>query len=313
MTPTPWLTTDCNLPVDRPFTRAEALRAGVARPQLREWELAGLLVRPLRGVYHASQLVDGLELRLQCLRLVVPEDCVVTDRTAAWLLGAPMALAPGDHLVVPAVSMFRPPGYRLRNDLTSSGERCLAPSDVLEIDGLRVTTPLRTACDLGRLLHRDQAFAAMDCLLRLGSFTVSDLVGEFDRFKGYRGILQARLLAPLADARSQSPGESILRLRWLDCGDLPPPTPQLPVPNPKGGFYHVDLGVEELRYAAEYDGEEWHGEEQRTHDESRRGWMTAAQGYVVDVFRAHNIHGHSQNAEAMLQAGVRRARLRGQS
>ena len=68
--------------------------------------------------------------------------------------------------------MFSPPGYRLRNGLVASGERMLRPEDVVEIGGLRVTTPLRTACDLGRLLHRDQAFAAMDSLAGLGAFSV---------------------------------------------------------------------------------------------------------------------------------------------
>jgi len=30
-----------------------------------------------------------------------------------------------------------------------------------DVKGLRATTPLRTACDLGRLLHRDQALAVV--------------------------------------------------------------------------------------------------------------------------------------------------------
>jgi hypothetical protein len=43
---------------------------------------------PERGVYAMPDLVDDLELRLAMLRLVVPSECVVTDRTAAWLWGA---------------------------------------------------------------------------------------------------------------------------------------------------------------------------------------------------------------------------------
>ena len=70
---------------------------------------------PVRGVYHAAQLADGLELRIACLRLVVPEDAVITDRTAGWLHGAPMILAPNDHLASRRCRSSGSPGYRLRN------------------------------------------------------------------------------------------------------------------------------------------------------------------------------------------------------
>jgi len=304
-----WLDDTSGLPLSRPFTYAEARSLGLDRRRLRRWVSTGHLVHPLTGVYHVAQLKESLELRIECLRLVVPEDAVVTDRTAAWLLGAPMALAPGDHLVVPRVSLFRPPGYRLRNSLSASGERMLADDDVIEVGGIRVTCAVRTACDLGRTLHRDQALAAIDALLRLGDFTLLELVERVGRFKGYRGVLQLRALAPLADGRSQSPGESILRLRWLDCADLPRPTPQVEVPGPAGSYF-LDLAVEELRYAAEYDGREWHGPDQLEHDDERRGWVRMELDYEVDIFTSVNIHGRGQDADIRLRRGITRARLR---
>jgi len=304
-----WLDASGPVPVERPFTFREARDLGVDRRLLAGWLAEGLLIRPLEGVYHAAQLPDSLGLRVQCLKLVVPPDAVVTDRTAAWMLGAPMALAPGDHLRVPRVSMFRPPGYRLRNPLASSGERRLASDDVMEIGGVRVTVPIRTACDLGRLLHRDQALSALDAMMRLGCFGLPELLDRTGRFKGYRRVLQLRALAPLADGRSQSPGESILRLRWLDCGNLPEPTPQLEVPGPFGSYF-LDLGVEGVRYAAEYDGVEWHGPEQREHDRARRAWVAQELGYEIDVFTSANIHGRQQDADLILRQGILRARRR---
>lgn len=198
---------------DTPFTMRMALDFGVSEHTLRVWMAQGLLAHPIRNVFHRAELVDTLALRVACLRLVVPSDAVVTDRTAGWLQGAPRILAPNDHLVVPPVSVFCPPGRRLRNGLVMSGERHLAEDDVVSIQGLRVTTPLRTACDLGRLLHRDQAIAALDSLLRLGDFTHEQLLDQLPRFRRYRGVLQLRQLAPLADPRAQSPPESIVRLR----------------------------------------------------------------------------------------------------
>ncbi len=264
---------------------------------------------PLRGVYYATQLGDTLDVRISCLRLVAPEDAVITDRTAGWLHGAPMILAPGDHLSTPSVSMFLRPGNRLKNGWAKSGERTFLESDLMEVDGLVVTTPLRTACDLGRLLHRDQAFAAMDAMARTGAFTVDQLVAEVPRFKGFRGVRKLRTLSPLVDPRAGSPEESILRLRWLDCETLPRPELQIELAGPDGPLF-LDLGIAELRYAAEYDGVVWHGPDQQEHDDDRRDWIRREHGFDIDVFTAIDIHGRHQNAWGRLQAGIARARRR---
>ncbi|MBO9523395.1 MAG: hypothetical protein J7518_17840 [Nocardioidaceae bacterium] len=306
----PWdLLSRADLDLSRPFSTRYARRRGLDRRQLARLLAAGLLVRPVHGVYHGAHLSDSLALRIACLRQVVPEDAVVTDRTAGWLHGARMILAPGSHLVVPPVQVFQAPGHRLRNGLTDSGERMLRSRDVTEIEGLRVTTPLRTACDLGRLLHRDSAFAALDSMLGLGAFSSSELVAEVGRFRGYRGVRQLRAFAPLADPGSESFGESVLRLRWYDAGSLPRPRTQIVVVSPRGSFASLDLGDPELRYAAEYDGEDFHGPEHREHDVRRRNWL-AAEGWTVDVFRREDVFGRAQHAEFTLLHGVELARLR---
>jgi hypothetical protein len=294
---------------DQPFTTTAALQAGISRRQLDHWLARGELVRPIRGVLHDPRQADDPALRVAVLRLVVPESCVVTDRTAAWLWGAPRVLAPGDHLTTPAVSVFSPPGHRLRNGLVASGERRLVASDLADLSGLRVTTPLRTACDLGRLLHRDQALAGMDALASLGVFSVDDLVLETARFAGYRGVIQLRVLAPIVDPESGSPGETALRLRWYDAG-LPRPRCQIPVSSPSGGWFVIDLGLEELRFGAEYDGEEFHGDDQAEHDADRRLWLRCAQGWSLVVARRDNVYGQRQDACEILRATYDAARRR---
>ncbi len=294
------------LPEDRPFRRGEAVRLGVPERQLTDLVTSGWLVRPLAGVYHREALRDSLELRLACLRLVVPDDAVVTDRTAAWLWGATMVLAPHDDLRPPRVSLFRPPGYRLRNGLTVSGSRDLPTRDVEERAGVRVTTPLRTACDLGRLLTRDQAIAALDALARDAGVHVAELREEATRFRGYRGVRQLRALAPLVDPRSQSPGESILRLRWLDCGDMPAPESQLEVPGEAHSLF-LDLGLWRPRFAAEYDGAAWHGADRAEHDERRRRWITRELGFTLQVFRSQDLRGPQERVQHALRAGFAEA------
>ncbi|MGO4256814.1 type IV toxin-antitoxin system AbiEi family antitoxin domain-containing protein [Marmoricola sp. RAF53] len=299
------------LDLSQPFTTAMAARAGLDCRRLQRILGAGLLARPLLGVYYAATLRDCLDLRIACLRLVVPHGCVVTDRTAGWLHGASMALAPNDHLRVPLVSVFHTPGNRLRNALTSSGERELAEHDVTELRGIRVTTPLRTACDLGRLLHRDSALASMDALLRLGSFDQDELCQEVERFKGYRGVRQLRAFAPLTDPGSESFGESVLRLRWYDAGLGVRPETQIQVAHPwSGETAYLDLGSREWRYAAEYDGAAFHGPEQREHDETRRAWIAEHCDFEVDVFRRDDLFGRNQRAEQRLRDGIYRAMVR---
>ena len=210
------------LPLDAPFTAAMAKACRIHPVELSRLVALGLLRRLVAGVYVAAQAGDSLALRVDALRLVVPPDAVVTDRTAAWLHGVQMALAPGDHLTVPEVSVFhRRRGCRLRNDVVASGQRMMPDEHVMEVRGLCVTTPLRTACDLGRVLRRDAAFASLDAMLRLGAFGKEELLEASAGFRGYRWVRQLRALAPLADARAESPPESVLRLRWLDCALLP--------------------------------------------------------------------------------------------
>ncbi|MBO0844921.1 MAG: hypothetical protein J2P22_05840 [Nocardioides sp.] len=265
---------------------------------------------PIRGALHAAQLPDGPALRTACARLVVPADAVVTDRTAAWLLMAPMALAPGDHLRVPDVDLFLPRGRRLRRPTVRSGERTLLPHEIVNIDGLLVTSKLRTTCDLGMQLPRRHAFAAMCSMMKVADFSVDAIRRQADgRFTGYRWVTQLRSLTPYLDPRFQSPGECWLALAWHDELGLPSFVPQYEVAGPHGPCY-LDLAVPALRYAAEYDGPAWHGADQAAHDAERRDYLRDEGGWIIDVFSAEHVCGPSPRAGEMLREGVVRARRR---
>lgn len=308
----PLLDESCPVPVDRPFTRTSALAAGVSWRQLDAWVASGLLVHPMRGVFHAAQVPQGLGLRLACLQLVVPENAVVTGRTAGWLQGAPMILAPGDHLKVPTVEMHLPPGNRLRNPLSKGGERSLLETEVTCLDGVLVTTKLRTTVDLGRCLPRGQAFAAMCAMAKVADFDLDDLVLEVrerGRFAGYRGIRQARDLAPLVSPLHDSPPECVLFLAGRDQPGVPLLTPQHPVPAPNG-WYYLDLAIPELKYGAEYKGRLFHDESRAAHDAERLDWIVAHQQWTVDEFEDHDLYGPGTDPGRRLREGVERARRR---
>ncbi len=303
----PLLEYESRLPLHRPFTFREALAAGYTAYQLRRLQEKAYIRRVLKGVYVVAQLPDSLPLRAQALAMAVPPDVVVTDWTACWLHTG--LLAPGQNRGVPPVSAFRPAGHdRLRNNLARSGERTFIARDVMRIGRLRVTTPMRTALDLGRLVYRDSAIGGMDALMRNGGFALDALLMDVDRFKGMRGVVQLRQLAPIVDGRSESPGESLLRMRWLDLNSLPPPEPQVPVIIDGDEIYRLDLAVPELRYACEYDGEKFHGEERRDRDAARREDLRVRFGWEIDVVRRANIAGPRADIDQILKEGLRRAR-----
>ena len=111
-------------------------------------------------------------------------------------------------------------------------------------------------------------------------------VSEINRFKGYRGVRQLRALAPLGDARAESPGESALRLHWYDAG-LPKPELQVWIHSDTGSpIYRLDIADPEVRYSAEYDGEEVHtSAHDREYDESRRLWIEDHRAWTIDPFQ----------------------------
>ena len=304
-----FLTSRCPLPLDAPFTGAQASALGVSRQTLRTMVQRGLVRRQLQGVYVAAQATDDMDLRAKALGLVVPPGAVVTDRTAAWLHGVDLLpRSSGD--TPPPVNVFHTTDTRMRRPGVAAGRRGLARTDITVVQDIRVTTALRTALDLGRLLWRYDALAAIDGFLRIG-VPHELLIAEVSRFRRYRGVRQLRGLAPLGDDRAESPGESALRLNWHEAG-LPRPDLQTWVYDDDGvGIYRLDLTLPEIGYAAEYDGEEYHTEkEDEEHDEDRRSWCERNRQWVFEVFTKVDVYDRTPDPVPRLVSGFNQARRR---
>jgi hypothetical protein len=301
------LGSDFPLGLDAPFTGPMALDAGVSRNHLATLIRQGLARRVLRGVYAASQAPDSVLFRARALGIVVPDCAVVTDRTAAWLHGVPI-LERGAHLEAPPISVCEIVDSRVRREGVDGRRRQLLDRDMMELHGIRVTTPLRTGLDLGRRLWRFDALGAIDGVLHIG-VEHDDLLEESLRFRGHRGMRQLRGLAPLGDGRAEYPGESALRLHWYDAG-LPPPDLQHKIFDDRGGeLYRLDVPLPEVRYCAEYDGEEFHSTEADVaHDESRRDWIRRERHWTIDAFRKDAVYGWNTDITARLRAGFLQAK-----
>jgi hypothetical protein len=297
----------CPLPLDAPFTVMGARDLGVSRQTLRSLVAKGFVRPVLRGVYVVSRAPDDMWLRARALALVLPPDAVVTDRTAAWLHGVDV-LPRSSRFVVPPVEAFHTTDTRMERPGVIGGRRGLLPSDITDVYDIRVTTPLRTAMDLGRRLRRHDALGAIDGFLRIG--VPHDLMlDEMARFRGYRWVRQLRALVPLGDGRSESMAESALRLDWHDAG-LPWPELQLWVYDDAGApLYRLDIALPDPLYAAEYDGEENHSsDEDREHDAERREWCSRERGWYFEIFTKTDVYGRRPDPLPRLVGGYHTAR-----
>lgn len=273
----------CMATPSTPFTVADLGSMGHSRGTFRAAVERGEFRRLLRGVYVAASAADTPQLRAAAVALVVTPDHVIVDRTAAWIHGVD-CFALTEREAGTHVEVCVPGGRHAteRKDVRGR-ERCLADADVMTMDGLRVTTPLRTALDLGCHLREREALAALNELARLHALTAADLLAELPRFRGRRGVRQLRQLAPLMDGRLESARESWI---WaaLSAAGLPLPEPQVWVDVDGVPTYRLDFAYLRRRVAIEYDGAEFHGPDRREQDERRRRWLRD-DGWTVIVVR----------------------------
>jgi hypothetical protein len=101
-------------------------------------------------------------------------------------------------------------------------EERIEDDEIQTLGPFRVTTPARTALDLGRRLPRDVAVTLLDGLAGATGVEYADVAVLMDRYHGARGIPQARIALALMDGGTRSPAETRLRLMFHDAG-MPKP------------------------------------------------------------------------------------------
>jgi hypothetical protein len=146
-------------------------------------------------------------------------------------------------------SQHKTKGIVLHNDT-------LSPDQTVVIRGLAVTTPARTAFDLGRRYGRTLAVIRVDALLQATGLSLAAVDSLIDHHRGARGIVQLREVIGLADAGAESPQETRTRLVLTDAG-LRPQRTQIDVFNRVGDHVRrIDMGWPEWKVGVEYDGEQ---------------------------------------------------------
>lgn len=224
------------------FMGREALGDGLTRHDLRRW------YRPMfRGVYIPKGARPSLADRATGAWLTSGRSAVITGVAASGLHGADW-VDDTEPIEILVDDRRRQSGLVVRMDRYTDDE-------VTAVNGLPVTTPARTAFDLGRHQSRAGALGRMDALMRAAPFSAADVVALMNRYGPARGTRQLRELLPLVDAGAQSPKESWLRLLLVD-GGLPIPETQIPIL--EGGYpvAFLDMGWRAIKLGIEYDGDQ---------------------------------------------------------
>lgn len=256
-----------------PFLGSEAVVAGA----LTRYELRRRYRAILPNVYLDKRTDPSLRQRTKAAWLWSGRRALIAGSAAAALHGA--RWVPDDAPIELIYANTRPPrNVVVRDDLVLGGE-------VRQIEGISVTAPARTAFDLGRRGHLNDAVARLDALGAATSLTADAVRAVASRHHHTRGLRQLERALDLYDAGAQSPKETRLRLLLMDEG-FPRPQTQIPVPGPDGRpKYYLDMGWEELMLAVEYDGEQ-HGS-QIGYDIARNEYLAGLGWTIVKVAAGH--------------------------
>ncbi|MER6025062.1 hypothetical protein [Streptomyces sp. NPDC001851] len=142
----------------------------------------------------------------------------------------------------------------------------LGTGDVVERQGLRLTTPTRTLTDLLRRGPRDEAVVAVDSALtyrrvghvRRAPLTRRDEIAAALQSTGRaQGSVRARNWLRLCDPHAGSPAETVARLHMYDAGLHPESQAELRTPD--GSRRIVDFLFRPAGLGVEIEGYAYHG------------------------------------------------------
>jgi hypothetical protein len=270
---------------------SEAIAAGaLTEHQLRRWH------RPLfRDVYVPKWDAPSLDDRILAAWLWSRRRAVVAGVAASALHGAQWVDADRPiELVAPSARPER--GLVVRNETLDGDE-------ITRFKQLPVTTVARTAFDLGRHLPRGAALARLDALMRATPFSREDVNVLAKRHRGARGLRRLRDVLPLVDGGAASPRETWLRLLFIDAG-LPAPATQIPVYDDWQFVAMLDMGWEDYKVAAEYDGDQHRTDRRQFVKDINRLAKTQDLGW--HVIRVVNEHRPDDVISRVYQALTRR-------
>jgi very-short-patch-repair endonuclease len=214
-------------------------------------------------VYVDVDVEPNLALRSLAALVLVGDEGVLGGYSAAEVLGASCGPRGACAEVIVPGRRRAPPGLLICEARVPSDERW-------RIDGVAVTSPVRTALDLACRGSLVEAVVAVDALAHAFGFPPGDVMRCAYDHPGRRGAARLSTVIRLADPLAESPMETRVRLAIVLDG-LPAPELQVPV-----GPYRLDLAYPECKLGIEHDGGEHREERRALRDLDRQAYFTAA-------------------------------------
>lgn len=251
----------------RPFTRADAVRAGIDPKILRTSRFR----RIFRGVYIDAQVPDSPFVRAEAAVVIHPRGAFASHGSAARILGLPVPDEPVEHVTVTA-EKDRRPRPEVRSHVTT-----LIPS-LLRVRGVLVSHPLQMFVELASILSLVDLVVVGDALVRTYPVKPQTLVDHCEQSSAPHAAVALRA-ARYVRAEVDSPMESRLRMLIVLAG-LPEPEVNHKLRDARGRVRRrLDLSYPDLRLIVEYDGRHhvervasWEGDLDRREEFDDDGW-----------------------------------------
>ncbi|WP_026555451.1 hypothetical protein [Arthrobacter sp. 35W] len=269
----------------RSFALSSADDAGVARSRTK----ASDLITVSRGI-RIPRDADAAGPAALRAYTEIDESSVLTHIAAAHVWGMPL---PAVHAGDWRVHIARPRGRAKPRRANVVGHQLtLLPGEVVEVDGVRTTSPARTWLDLARLAgfgRLEELVAAGDSVVcahgpdfpqpREALCSIDDLRRMVAAHAGMRGVRMAREAVERVRVGADSAPETFLRLALVDAG-LPEPELNVILRSPLGKpVVWPDAAYPQWRISLQYDGEHHGGSDQHRSD-MRRADSTEAAGWL---------------------------------
>jgi very-short-patch-repair endonuclease len=287
-------------------TRAQALGVGMSPDMIRYRLRSGVWQAVDYGVYRFSATPTSWHQRVAAACLAGP--AVASHRSAGLLWHYPGM--PAELVEVTALRHRR----RKAGDVVWHESYLLMPDQLTELEGIQVTSALRTFVDLAGVLERDQLEVVRDDGIRRRLFTAASGFALLERLghrrPGFRMVRSLLETAMTGDAVPQSVLETQFLLLVRRAG-LPTPRTQFAISDGKRTI-HVDFAYPEQRLAIELDGDAYHWGERADRTDRARDRFLASLQWRAQRFTSEDIRRRSAEiASDVAQALNLGASLRG--
>lgn len=259
LTPPPALGSDV-------FLRREALAAGFSQRSIDQLVRAGAWHRVRHGAYVVRSVWESADrdrrhaLTVRAAVRQARTGVVVSHVSAVVELGAPTW---GLHL--DTVHLTRLDRRAGRNEAgVRQHQGVLEPGDIVDRNGLLVTSPTRTGLDITTVASTETGLCVVNHLLHTGATTERHLRDRYESMQNHPFTLRTDLVLRLADPRIESVGESrSFHLFWR--AGLPMPVPQFIVRGSSDQVIaRLDFAWPALRAWVEFDGRTKYGSDRES-------------------------------------------------